>query len=150
MPRKIRLTFTAEGVSAIAELLEEAAPQTCEAVWNALPASGEVHHAIYSGSEGVLILPEAVRVGKENATSDVKPGDVGFAWIRPGDSWVVEKEFAEICWFYDRDGSPRMPEGPFAVNLFARITEGAEAFFAVTRRMRREGMKRMEAAREKE
>src|SRR5206468_221408 len=75
--RKIRLTFQAEGVSAIAELLEEAAPKTCAAIWEALPVSGEAHHAIYSGSEAVLLLPEMVRVGPENATADVSTGDVG-------------------------------------------------------------------------
>lgn len=141
MPRRIRLTFTSEGVSALADLLEEAAPKTCAAIWNSLPAEGEAHHAIYSGSECVLLLPVVLRVEKENATSEVSPGDVGFAWFQPGDSWVVEKEFAEICWFYDRDARPSMPEGPVPINVFARVTDGADAFFAVCRRMRREGVK---------
>jgi len=141
MPRHIRLTFPAEGVSAIAELLEDRAPKTCAAIWNALPVSGETHHAIYSGSECVFLLPAVLRVEPENATSDVSPGDVGFAWFLPGSSIVVDREFAEICWFYDRDARPSMPEGPVPVNLFARITEGADAFFAVCRRMRREGVK---------
>jgi hypothetical protein len=130
-----------EGVSALAELREEDAPQTCAAVWDVLPVSGETHHAIYSGSECVLLLPEAVRVSPENATSDVAPGDVAFAWFAPGSSWVVDREFAEVCWFYDRDARPSMPEGPTPVNLFARIIEGAAPFYAVCRRMRREGVK---------
>ena len=141
MARRIRLTFETEGVSALAVLREEEAPQTCAAVWEALPARGEAHHAIYSGSECVLVLPQQVRVPPENATSEVTPGDVGFTWFAPGASWVVEREFAEVCWFYDRDARPSMPEGPVPVNLFARITEGAEPFYAVCRRMRREGVK---------
>jgi hypothetical protein len=139
--RKIRITFQTEGVSAIAELLEGAAPKTCAAIWEALPIRGEAHHAIYSGSETVLLLPEMVRVEPENATSDVSTGDVGYAWFLPGSSKVADAEFSEICWFYNWDARPSMWEGPVPVNIFARITEGAEPFYAVCKRMRREGVK---------
>ena len=40
-----------------------------------------------------------------------------------------------------------MPEGPVAVNVFARLFD-ADAFFAVCRRMRLEGAKSVEIARE--
>jgi hypothetical protein len=141
--RKIRLTFVSEGVSAIAELLEEAAPKTCAAIWEALPVSGESHHAIYSGSEAVLLLPETVCVEPENATADVSTGDVGYTYFLPGSSKTVDTEFSEICWFYNWDARPSMWEGPAPVNIFARITEGAEPFYAVCRRMRREGVKQL-------
>jgi hypothetical protein len=39
-----------------------------------------------------------------------------------------------------------MPEGPIAVNVFARLDE-ADAFFAVCRRMRLEGAKTVEITR---
>jgi hypothetical protein len=139
--RKIRIAFLSEGVSAIAELLEEAAPKTCAAIWEALPVSGESHHAIYSGSEAVLLLPEMVRVEPENATADVSTGDVGYTYFLPGSSETVDTEFSEICWFYNWDARPSMWEGPAPVNIFARITEGAEPFYAVCKRMRREGVK---------
>jgi hypothetical protein len=139
--RKIRLTFLTEGVSAIAELLETEAPKTCAAVWEALPVRGESHHAIYSGSEAVLLLPEMVRVEPENATAEVATGDVGYTYFLPGSSKTVETEFSEICWFYNWDARPSMWEGPAPVNIFARITEGAEPFYAVCKRMRREGVK---------
>lgn len=141
MARKIRLTFLTEGVSAIAELLETEAPKTCAAVWEALPVRGESHHAIYSGSEAVLLLPEMVRVEPENATAEVATGDVGYTYFLPGSSKTVETEFSEICWFYHWDARPSMWEGPAPVNIFARITEGAEPFYAVCKRMRREGVK---------
>src|SRR5438067_396168 len=108
MPRQIRLSFPAEGVSAVADLLVEAAPRTCAAVWEALPVAGEAHHAIYSGSECVLVLPELLRIAPENATSDVTTGDVAFTWFAAGSSHGVERDFAEICWFYDRDARPSM------------------------------------------
>jgi hypothetical protein len=125
----------------VAELREAEAPRTCATVWEALPMGGEVHHAIYSGSECCLILPEVLRVAPENASADVSPGDVGFVWFAPGSSRALDKEIAEIVWFYDDDARPSMPEGPVPVNLFARIVEGADAFHAVCRRMRREGVK---------
>jgi hypothetical protein len=50
-------------------------------------------------------------------------------------------DFAEICWFYDLDAEPRMWEGPVPVSIFARIIEPANEFYAVCRRMRREGVK---------
>ena len=54
------------------------APITCQALWNALPVAGVCHHASYSGSEGVLILPKPLRLPPENAAHEVEPGDVGF------------------------------------------------------------------------
>jgi hypothetical protein len=39
-----------------------------------------------------------------------------------------------------------MPEGPIAVNVFARLRD-ADAFFDVCRRMRLEGAKRLEITR---
>jgi len=151
MPRQIRLTFLREGVTAVADLLEEAAPVTCAAVWEALPVAGDSHHAAYSGSECVLVLPELLRLDPENATADVEPGDVCFTWFAAGSSYRADREFAEICWFYDTDAKPSMPEGPVPVSRFARLREGSEAFYAVCRRMRREGIKslaidRIEAA----
>ena len=53
-------------------------------------------------------------------------------------------QFAELCWFYDRDAVPSMPDGPVPVNIFGKFTEGFDEFGAVCRRMRREGVKRIE------
>lgn len=141
MARQIRLTFASEGVSAVADLLEEAAPATCAAVWEALPLQGEAVHAVYSGSEGVLILPKLLKVEAENATHEVQTGDVGFVWFAAGSAHGVDRDFAEICWFYDRDARPSMAEGPVPVNIFARLREGSQDFYAVTKRLRREGLK---------
>jgi hypothetical protein len=51
----------------------------------------------------------------------------------------------QICWFYDRDATPSMAEGPVDVNVFARLDD-ADDLFAVCRRMRLEGAKRIEIA----
>lgn len=143
MNRRIRLTFPEGAFSAVAALREDAAPRTCDAIWNALPITGVVHHAIYSGSECVLILPKVLTPPSENATAEVRTGDIGFTWFDAGSAYGVTEPFAEICWFYDRDGRPSMPEGPVPVSLFARVEGDTDAFFAFCRRIRREGVKGM-------
>ncbi|MEQ8847284.1 DUF3830 family protein [Botrimarina sp.] len=139
--KQIRLCFPDEGASASARLLWTEAPATCEAVLSALPARGDSHHAIYSGSECVLLLPEVLRLPKENATSKVRRGQVAFTWMQAGAAYGVEQDFAEVCWFYDLDAEPRMWGGVVEVNIFAEITEPADDFYRVCFRMRREGVK---------
>jgi ABC-type glycerol-3-phosphate transport system substrate-binding protein len=144
MARRLSLTFVDEGVTAIAELLENQAPKTCAAVIAALPQAGDAHHATYSGSEVAFILDRDLGIGRENATSKVIPGDLAYTRFDGGVMWGFPNDFSELCWFYDRDAVPSMPDGPVPVNIFGRFTEGFEEFVAVCRRMRREGVKRIE------
>ena len=137
----LRLSFPNEGASAVATLLYEKAPSTCDGIARRCPISGMSHHAIYSGSECVLILPELMKLAPENSTITVTRGDVAFTWMRAGSSYGVTADFAEICWFYDLDAQPRMSEGPVPVSIFAQILEPAEEFYMVCRRMRRDGVK---------
>ena len=60
-----------------------------------------------------------------------------------GSGYGIEEAYSEVCWFYDLDATPSMPEGPIAVNIFARLHD-ADAFFAHCRGMRLEGAKRLE------
>jgi Protein of unknown function (DUF3830) len=139
---EIVFRFVDEGVAAAARLLEEA-PETSRAVLEALPVSGLARHGIYSGSEIYLVLPVLLRPPRENAATAVEPGDVGFLTVEGGSSYGFDESYSEICCFYDLDATPSMPEGPIAVNVFARLDD-ADAFFAVCRRMRLEGAKRFE------
>jgi hypothetical protein len=138
--------FVDEGVDAPARMLSEVAPQTCQAIWAALPISGLARHGIYSGSEVYLVLPELIKVPKEHGTTIVGPGDVGFAWFERGSWYRQEEDFSEVCWFYDLDATPSSPEGPVPVNIFAHLHD-ADAFFAACRRMRVEGAKTLEIRR---
>lgn len=140
---EIAFRFLDEGVAASARLLREQAPETCRAVVNALPAAGTARHGIYSGSEVYLILPVLLDPPREHATTIVGPGDVGFLAVEKGSGYGIEEDYSEVCWFYDLDATPSMPEGPIAVNVFARLYD-ADAFFAVCRGMRLEGAKRVE------
>lgn len=144
MSRRISITFVDEGVTAIAELLEEQAPRTIAAVLSALPQAGEAHHATYSGSEVAFILDRDLGLGMENATSKVLPRDLAYTRFEGGVMYGFPTSFSELCWFYDRDAVPSMPDGPVPVNIFATFTEGFEEFAAVCRRMRREGVKKIE------
>ena len=142
---EIVFRFLDEDVTAPARLLREPAPETCSAVWDALPASGLARHGIYSGSEVYLILPALITVPREHATTIVGAGDVAFLTVEKGSGYGIEEGYSEVCWFYDLDATPSMPEGPIAVNVFARLYD-ADAFFGVCRRMRLEGAKRVEIA----
>lgn len=144
MGTRLVFTFVDEGVSAVAELFEDQAPKSCAAVLSCLPQGGESHHATYSGSEGVLILDRDLGIGRENATSKVIPGDLGYTRFEGGEMWGFPKSFSELCWFYDRDAVPSMLDGPVPVNIIGTFVEGFPEFAAVCRRMRREGVKRIE------
>ena len=144
--RDIALRFVDEGVEAPARMLWEDAPRTCQAIWDALPLGGLARHAIYSGSEVYVVLTVLVKLPKEHATTIVGPGDVGFLTVEKGSSYGVEKDYSEVCWFYDLDATPSTPEGPVAINVFARLDD-ADAFFALCRRMRIEGAKTIEIRR---
>ncbi len=143
---EIVFRFLDEGVAARARLLREHAPQTCEAVLDELATVGLARHGIYSGSEVYLVLPVLLAPPREHATTIVTRGDVGFLTVEKGSGYGIEEDYSEVCWFYDLDATPSMPEGPIAVNVFARLHD-ADAFFAVCRRMRLEGAKRLEIAR---
>ena len=146
MQDEIVFRFPDEGVTASARLLPELAPETCRAVLDTLPAAGVARHGIYSGSEVYLVLPVLLAPPREHATTIVGPGDVGFLTVEKGSGYGIDEAYSEICWFYDLDAMPSMPEGPIAVNVFARLHD-ADAFFAVCRRMRLEGAKTVEIAR---
>jgi len=143
---EIVFRFVNEEVSASARLLREEAPETCRAVADALPVEGLARHGIYSGSEVYLVLPALLTPPREHATTIVGPGDVAFLTVAKGSGYGIEEDYSEVCWFYDLDATPSMPEGPIAVNVFARLHD-ADDFFAVCRRMRLEGAKKLEITR---
>lgn len=60
--RYIDVSLSKRGVHCTAKLLDDRAPITCEAVWNALPLGGDVFHAKYARNEIYTLLPH-VRPG---------------------------------------------------------------------------------------
>jgi hypothetical protein len=88
---EIVFRFLDEGVAASARLLREWAPETCRAVLDALPADGLARHGIYSGSEVYLVLPVLLEPPRENATTIVGPGDVGFLTVEKGSGYASRR-----------------------------------------------------------
>lgn len=61
-----------------ARLLDDEAPRTCAAVWDALPLAGDLFHAKYARNELYTFVPPFADIepGLENPTVTPIPGDV--------------------------------------------------------------------------
>ncbi|WP_243787783.1 DUF3830 family protein [Saccharopolyspora gloriosae] len=94
MPRYLSITLEKRGVSCVAELLDKDAPRTCEAVWQALPQAGPVHHAKYARNEIYTMVPRFAErePGQENPTVTPIPGDLVYFSF---DSGMLDREFKE-------------------------------------------------------
>lgn len=146
--RRIELSLARKGVRAIATLLEEEAPRTCAAVWNALPIEGETYHAKWAGRELYTLVPLlATRPGEENATITPIPGDVLYFEVSP-DSIDLSPDIrkahpqglVDIAVFYGRNNLLLGPAGFMPGNLFATITEGLAEYAKACGELFRGGM----------
>jgi len=146
MPREVLLTFLGERISARVLLLDQEAPRTCEAIWRALPVSGEALHAAYSGTEVALLIDPSIDPGEENSTMSIQTGDVMFTHYRPGVRHGHLEAGSGVHWAYDRYVRPITPGQwlPAVSNVFGQIVGDAAAFYDACRRMRREGAKQVE------
>lgn len=92
-----------------AELLDEEASRTCEAVWRALPLEAKVMQARFAGEE--MYFKTEIEGVPENKINP-KVGDIAF---NPNPQWRA------ICIYY---GDNLRLKNPF--NLFARILDDKE------------------------
>ncbi|MCY3903606.1 MAG: DUF3830 family protein [Caldilineaceae bacterium] len=148
MARKIEISFEKHSARAVAELADDAAPLTADAVWNALPLSGAAYHAKWANNEVYILTPPFAEQepGKENATVFPIPGDILYLPVPKGT--VVMPEMLEQCRrtglidlaiFYGRDNYLLGPDGHMPGNLFATITEGLEELAATCQDLWRNG-----------
>ena len=86
MPRYIEISLRHRGVTCVAALLDDQAPRTCRAVWDALPQEGDVYHAKYAGNEFYALVPAfpSEPLGIENGTIVPAKGDVGYLHLPAG------------------------------------------------------------------
>lgn len=134
--RHIEITIVHRGVKAVAKLMDEEAPKTCAAVWNELPAEGEVYHGKWAGKElYTLIPPLSTDPGLENATITPIPGDVMYAPVSPSSIDVPvslrkasPQGWADLMIFYGRNSLLLGPDGFMPGNLFATIVDNFERF----------------------
>jgi hypothetical protein len=141
MSKTIILSILEPGVSAVAELLEQAAPATCALIWERLPVEERLVHGMYSGPELFIFLDRFPAVATENQVSRALPGDVGYWHIDGGLYASQPNELAELVFVYDRGVEIKGADGqPTWVNLFARFRpEESEEFLAVAKRSRTAG-----------
>jgi len=147
MTQRIRLALSRDDVVAEAKLLEHEAPETCTTLWEALPLSGELQHAIWSGPETYLLIDPSIRVPPENQITRAEAGDIAFYSVTGGRIVDWPDDIAELAFFYGRGAQPAMPTGPVAVNLFARIVDNLAGFAEACERMRREGIQELRVER---
>lgn len=148
MARQIELLLMKKDVRAVATLLEEEAPRTCRAVWDALPIEGDTYHAKWAGRElYTLVPPLRSRPGEENATITPIPGDVLYFDVPPDTidlpvamRRAYPKGLVDLAVFYGRNNLLLGPAGFMPGNLFATITEGFEAYAKACAELFREGV----------
>ena len=57
MARKIEIVLEEREIRAVAEMLDDEAPKTCQAVWDALPQTGPTYHAKWANNEIYILTP---------------------------------------------------------------------------------------------
>lgn len=141
MAKYIELEFVEQKIKTRARLLEEEMPRTCNELVKNLPLESIATHARYSGSEVAMLLSTEIKIGREKATCAVQTGDIAYVWLNRDDHYGLDDDVSEICWFYDKDSTPTMAEGPVRVNVFARIEGDAQEFYKASADTRITGVK---------
>lgn len=116
MARYLTITLESRGVSCRARLLDEEAPATAEAVWQALPQSGDAFHAKFARNEVYTLVPRITAAPhRENPTVTPIPGDVCLfdfePWeignpafgYEPGSAAHAEHGATDLAVFYGRN-----------------------------------------------
>lgn len=117
MTRFITVSLDTRGVSCIARLLDDKAPRTASAVWDALPLSSQVFHAKYARNEIYNFVPAFAQrpVGHENTTITPIPGDLCYFAFdaddlgNPGYGYAEEEshqgveQVVDLALFYGRN-----------------------------------------------
>lgn len=145
MARYLDVTLERRGVTAVAKLLDEQAPRTAAAVWDALPLSGQVYHGKYARNEIYNLVPAFAQVepGPENTTVTPIPGDLCyFAFSSdqlgtPSHGYVEGQgpsgltSVIDLAVFYGRNNLLlNGDQGWVPGNVFASIVDGLEELAA--------------------
>ncbi len=138
MARYLTITLTKAGVSVRARLLDDLAPRTCAAVWDALPQEGDAFHAKYARNEVYTLVPRITAAPhRENPTVTPIPGDVCLfdfePWeignpaygYEPGSAAHDAQGATDLALFYDRNNLLINGDmGWVPGNVFATIETG--------------------------
>ena len=142
MAKFLKFTFKEQNIIARARILEKEMPKTSEIIIENLPFETVATHARYSGSEVAMLLSTDMKIGREKATCSVETGDVAYVWLNRDDHYGLDDDVSEICWFYNKDSTPTMAEGPVLVNIFARFEgDNLDKFYTASADTRITGQK---------
>ncbi len=144
MSRFIRVSLTSRAVSAVARLLDDEAPRTAGAVWDALPLGGQVYHGKFARNEIYTLVPgfAPAEPGLENSTVTPIPGDLcyfTFDGVLENPAYGYESGSApgehrllvDLAVFYGRNNLLLNGDvGWVPGNVFGTIVEGLDEFAA--------------------
>lgn len=152
--RRMRVTFVESGVSAEVQLLEVEAPKTCEAIWGCLPIRSQIIHAMMTGRDALIELPQENQtfdpraLPLENGTITPNPGNVCWFYLPEHMMRGFAEESWEITFIYGTDARFLTTVGWMAGSVFGQIApEHLEAFAAECAKLRITGTKQIEISR---
>lgn len=141
MPRYIEISLTSRGARCVARLLDEEAPRTAEAVWQALPLAGDAYHAKYARNEVYTFVPAFAdpEPGLENPTITPIPGDLCYFNFSAGqlpartygygdnEAAGAAPSVIDLAIFYGRNNLLLNADVGFVPgNVFASVVEGLD------------------------
>lgn len=141
MARYLEISLAKRGASCVARLLDDTAPRTCAAVWDALPCDGSAYHAKYARNEIYALLPALGDTPPtENPTVTPLPGDVCFFAFEPweigstaygydaGSQAHSGADVVDLALFYGRNNLLINGDRGFVPgNVFATVERGLDA-----------------------
>lgn len=144
MSRYVTVTLTSRNVQCVARLLDDTAPRTAAAVWDALPLSGQVFHGKYARNEIYTLLPAfGEPPGKENTTITPIPGDLCYFAFddtdlgNPGYGYesaagaAIAHRIVDLALFYGRNNLLiNGDQGWVPGNVFGTVVSGLEEMAA--------------------
>ncbi|MDN5705137.1 MAG: DUF3830 family protein [Yaniella sp.] len=144
MARFITVTLVQRQVTARAQLLDDEAPRTAEAVWQALPQAGQVYHGKFARNEVYALVPAfaAQEPGTENPTVTPIPGDLCYFTFdgtleHPAYGYEASagtddtRMLIDLAVFYGRNNLLLNGDvGWVPGNVFGTIVEGLDEFAA--------------------
>ena len=151
MARHITVALTQRDTFCTAVLLDDLAPRTCAAVWDALPQEGDASHATFARHEVYTLVPPfaSEEPGAENPTITPIPGDLCY-FTFPTASFPLEYRRAQgledqgvvvdLALFYGRNNLLLNVDVGFVPgNVFASVIDGFDDMAAACRDIWRAG-----------
>jgi len=161
----LRLLFELSGTTAVAEMLDDIVPETCDAVWDILPVEGMSIHANWASREIMLHLEgeKVLRLPAEGPPrrGTTAPGDIIYYWRSPqmsrgkqlAYSSQFQRELSEFAIFYgEPSGGGMAAYDPVRMGrdsdlqvqtLFARFVDSPEDFLRACESIRHNGLQKL-------